>query len=269
MFFELAKIGGAVVEPGNLLTVLLCAGAVFSWTRRRRLGRWLVTLAALGALVFATVPFGAGMIRALENRFPAVRELPAEVDGIVALGGVVNPWVTEARGQLSLGGGIERLTELAALGRRYPSAKLIFSGGSGDPLRQELKEAEMVKPYLESIGLDPTRVILEAEARNTYENAQFTYRLARPKADETWVLITSAVHMPRAVGSFRKAGWTILPYPVDYNLMPEKDFALRFSLRGVLSSADGGIHEWLGLLMYRLTGRTDTLFPAPQGDMIE
>ena len=269
MFFDLAKIGGAVAEPGNLLTVLLCAGAVFSWTRRRRLGRLLVTLAALGALVLATVPFGEGMIRALENRFPAVGELPADVAGIVALGGVVNPQVTEARGQLSLGGGVERLTELAALGQRYPGAKLIYSGGSGDPFRQDLKEAEMVKPYLESIGLDPTRVILEAEARNTHENAQFTYRLARPKPGETWVLITSAVHMPRAVGSFRAAGWTIIPYPVDYNLLPGNNFTLRFNLRGGLSSAGSGIHEWLGLLMYRFTGRTDALYPAPRGAMIE
>ncbi|MDP6804749.1 MAG: YdcF family protein [Rhodospirillales bacterium] len=264
MFFELAKIGGAVAEPGNLLTVVLVVGAVLLWTRGRRLGRLLVTLAALGALVFATVPMGEGMIRALENRFPAVRELPAEVDGIVALGGVVNPWVTEARGQLSLGGGIERLTELAALGRRYPGAKLIFSGGSGDPFRQDLKEAEMVKPYLESIGLDPARVILEAEARNTHENAQFTYRLAGPKPGETWVLITSAVHMPRAAGSFRMAGWTIIPYPVDYNLLPENNFTLRFNLQGGLSSAAWGIHEWLGLLAYRLTGRTDALFPGPR-----
>ncbi len=265
MFFYLSKIFWFIVNPANVLLFLLCLGAWLSWTRWRRTGRWLLGLAALFALFLASVPLGANLLLGLENRFPTVRQLPDKVDGIISLGGVVNQFITRARGQVALGGSVERLTEFATLARRYPEAKLVFTGGSGRIFNQDIKEAEVLEPFLETLGLDPKRVILENQSRNTYENALNTYKLVRPGPDETWILVTSASHMPRSVGSFRKAGWRVIPYPVDYNFKGDEQFELSFNLGTGMGMLNGGLHEWAGLFFYWLAGRSDDLFPAPDG----
>jgi uncharacterized SAM-binding protein YcdF (DUF218 family) len=265
MFFTLSKVLWVVFHPGNLLLLALCVGVVLLWTRRRRGGRWLLSATAAVALAVATVPLGTALSVALENRFPVVRELPPKVDGIVALGGVVDQFVTEARGQVALGGGVERLTELAALGRRYPAARLVYAAGSGSLVRQDVKEADVIDPFLETLGLDPNRVVRENRSRNTYENAVMVRDLVGPRPDETWVLITSAFHMPRAVGCFRRAGWRVIPYPVDFAYAGDEAWGLAFSLSGGLGGLAGALHEWIGLAVYRLSDRTDAFFPAPDG----
>jgi len=264
MLFTLSKVFWFFADPGNLLLVALCLGAVLLWSRWRRAGRWLVSAAAAAGLAAATIPMGNWLMLSLENRFPVVHDLPSRVDGIISLGGVVNPWVTKARGQLAIGGSVERLTEFAALARRYPQAKLIFTGGSGSLFDQKVKEADVLAPFLDVLGLDAGRVILENKSRNTYENALFTHALANPQPDETWILITTAWHMPRAYGSFRKAGWQVIPYPVDFNFKGDEQFDLLFNLRSGLSRLAGGLHEWLGLFSYWVMGRTVSVFPAAE-----
>jgi uncharacterized SAM-binding protein YcdF (DUF218 family) len=265
MFFTLSKVLWVVFHPGNVILVALCVGAVLLWTRWRRAGRWILTVTAVMSLFLAMAPLGTALWLALENRFPVARNMPAKVDGIIALGGVVDQFVTDARGQIALGGGIERLTEMAALSRRYPQARLIYSSGSGDLLRQDIKEADVIDPFLETLGLDPARVIRENQSRNTYENAVMAKDLVRPGADETWILITSAFHMPRAVGCFRRVGWRIVPYPVDFALRGDETLSLRFSLTGGIGGLSGALHEWIGLAAYWLSDRTDAFFPAPDG----
>jgi uncharacterized SAM-binding protein YcdF (DUF218 family) len=263
MLFSLSKVFWFFAEPGNLLIIALCLGAVLLWSRWRRAGRWLISAAALAGFAVATIPVGGWLTLTLENRFPVVRDLPPRVDGIISLGGVVNPWVTKARGQLALGGSVERLTEFAALARRYPGAKLIFAGGSGSLFDQTVKEADVLAPFLDVLGLDADRVMLENKSRNTYESALFTHALANPGPDEVWILVTTAWHMPRAFGCFRKAGWRVIPYPVDFNYKGDEQFGLSFNLRSGLSRLAGGLHEWLGLFFYWLMDRTVTVFPAP------
>ncbi len=265
MFFVLSKVFWFLFAPANLLLLLLCLAAVLSWTRWRRVGRWVISFAALLGLAFATLPAGQQMMLVLENRFPVVTELPPRVDGIIAIGGVVNQFVTRSRGQVALGGSVERLTEFAFLARRFPEAKLVFTGGSGDLFRQDLKEADVLKPFLDFLGLDTDRVILESQSRNTHENAVLTRKLVNPGADETWIVITSAFHMPRTVGSFRKAGWTVIPYPVDFKFAGDERFALSFNLGAGMASLNGGLHEWLGLVFYWLSGKSDAIFPGPEG----
>lgn len=264
MFFSLSKIFWFIANPANVLLLLLCAGAALSWTRWQRHSRRLITLAAVLGLCVAILPLGGKMLLTLENRFPTLQVLPERVDGIITLGGVINPFVTKARGQVALGGFVERLTEFAALGKRYPDAKMIFTGGSGNLFRQDVKEANVLAPLLATLGLGERRVILEDRSRNTFENAEFTFELAAPKAGETWLLITSAFHMPRAVGCFRKAGWKILPYPVDFQFEGNEDMGFSFHLGIGLARLGRGIHEWLGLIFYRLSGKTPSFFPGPE-----
>ncbi len=265
MFFTLSKVFWFFVNPGNLLLIALCLGVALSLTRWRRVGRWLLGFAAVFALLVAVLPFGQWLVLPLENRFPIVRQLPERVDGIIALGGVVNQFVTRARGQVAIGGGAERLTELSVLARRYPKAKLVFSGGSGRLFGQDVKEADVFGPLFDILALDKARIVLDNQSRNTFENALATHRLINPGPGETWILITSAFHMPRSAGTFRKAGWQIIPYPVDFSLQGNEGFELSFNLISGLSGLSRGLHEWLGLISYWLTEKTDSIFPAPEG----
>jgi len=262
MFFTLSKVLWFLAIPGNVLLIGLSVGMVLLWSRWRRIGKILITFCAVAALIVAVVPIGQWAIVLLEDRFPPVTELPADVDGIVVAGGIVSPRVSVARGQVSLGSAVERLTAMADLADRYPNAKLIFSAGSGDILHPELKEANFVAPVLARMGLDTNRLVLEDQARNTFENAVNCFRLADPKPDETWLLVTSAFHMPRAVGTFRRAGWTVVPYPVDYNTTGD-ELLLNFDLSRGLGHGGRALHEWLGLFFYWLTDKSDAIFPAP------
>ncbi|MBT3305333.1 MAG: YdcF family protein [Alphaproteobacteria bacterium] len=264
MFFALSKIFWFLVNPGNLLLLLFCLGTGLLWTRWRQLGRWLVSAATTTGLILAIFPFGSWLFGTLEDRFPPLVELPPRVDGIVVAGGVVDPGMTADRGQISIGGAVERLFETATLANRYPQAKLVFSGGSGSLLEQDKKEAAVVAPVLRQLGIDPGRVIFESQSRNTAENATYSYRAAQPKEGETWILITSAFHMPRTVGTFRKAGWQVTPYPVDYYTRRNAATPLLFNFSLGMGSLGSAIHEYLGLLFYWTNGKTDELFPGPR-----
>lgn len=263
MFFALSKILWWLAAPANLLFLLLAAGVLLLWTRWRGLGRNLAGVAMLLIAAVTVLPVGSWMMQQLEDRFPAVSALPAQVDGIVVLGGAVNPWMTAERGQVALGDHGDRLTEFAGLARRYPDARLVFTGGTGYLTRQDLKEADLLSPLWQQIGVDERRILYENQSRNTHENAVLTLPIARPQPGETWVLITSAFHMPRAVGCFRRAGWKVLPYPVDYKTGRSFAFDLSLNPAGRLMSLNAAAHEWLGLIFYRLTGKTDSLFPGP------
>ncbi len=262
MFFTLSKVLWFLAEPGNLVLIFLTVGALLLWTPWRRMGRRLVGLSTLAFVVIAVFPFGTVAFQELENRIPAPKELPENVYGIVVLGGMMDQFVSKARGQTSMGGAVERLTEFADLARRYPDAKLVFSGGSGNFADQTVKEADYVEPFLRSLGMDTGKIVFESESRNTYENAIYSKQAAHVAADETWILVTSAFHMPRALGVFRQNGWTVIPYPVDYGTTGTRTLEPTFNLLSGLGSGSAAIHEWLGLTFYYLTGRTNALYPA-------
>jgi uncharacterized SAM-binding protein YcdF (DUF218 family) len=264
MFFELSKILWAIFNPGNLLIILLLFGAVLLWTRWLILGKWIVGLISLFFLMIALLPFGKWMFEVLENRFPPIVQLPEKVDGIIVAGGIVDPLSSKEHGQISINGAFERVYEFAVLSKRYPNAKLIFTGGSGSLFFQDLKEADVLAPLLRQLGVDTSRVIFENQSKNTFENALLSYRIVKPKTSESWLLITSAFHMPRSVGVFRKVGWNVIPYSVDYQIHNTKTLQLFFNYSGGLSSLSRSIHEFCGLLFYWLSGKTDELFPEPK-----
>jgi uncharacterized SAM-binding protein YcdF (DUF218 family) len=242
----------------------LCTGTIFIYMRREKLGRRLLGITAVMAVLVATLPIGHNLIVILENRFPAVQALPAKVDGIIVLGGVVNEVITKTRGQISIGGAVERLISFAALSKKYPTAKLLFTGGSGKILSKNIKEGDVVGSLLEELGVDVERLIIENNSRNTFENAVLSKQLVQPLPEETWILITSAFHMPRSVGVFRKVGWDIVPFPVDYYLEDNLGIDLSFNLIGGISFLSRAFHEWLGLLVYWLTDRSVAFFPSPK-----
>lgn len=264
MFFEASKVLWVLARPGNLLLIALIAGIVMLHTRWQRFGRFAVSLVGVLALLIATLPLSEWIIGPLEERFPLPLVLPSQIDGIIVLGGFINTRVSEMRQQTQLKDTAERLTMAVSLARQFPEAKVVFTGGSGSLTRKDLKEAQFAKPLFAQLGISPDRVIYEDRSRNTYENASLSRMLVNPKPEEVWLLVTSAFHMPRSVGCFRRIGWSVIPYPVDFRSKGEgADWSFTFNLTGGLRALAYGLHEWLGLFFYRVTGRTTTLFPSP------
>jgi uncharacterized SAM-binding protein YcdF (DUF218 family) len=253
---------GTLTAPSTILCLMFATGCVWLVVSRRRHGLSLIVAGTVALVAIGILPISSLMVIPLEDRFPAP-VLPAHVDGIVVLGGSISPKLSVARGRPAVRDASERLFSAATLARIYPAARLILCGGIVSPYPNAVPESTVMRELLTSIGVPAERLEIETKSRNTYENALYAMELAQPKPGETWVLVTSGNHMPRAVGSFRKAGWTILPYPVDYlsdgTLSIESGFELSKELRRI----DIAAHEWIGLLGYSLLGWTDEIYPRP------
>jgi len=263
MFFIASKFVEAAALPSNLIAMLAALGLLARLLRRRRTGAWLLTLSAILLFACGWAPLGPAATMVLEDRF-AFPALPARVEGIVMLGGAVDTNITADRDSVALTDGAERLFALAALARRYPQARLILSGGGRELLLgKTLSESEDARRVLVDIGVAPARIEMEERSQTTAENATESFAIARPKPGETWLLVTSAHHMPRAVASFRAAGFAVLPYPVDFRTRPADLRRPVNSIADGLELTDLAAHEWIGLAVYWLTGKSSALLPSP------
>lgn len=265
MFFTLSKVIFFAITPSNLLILLGCAGLALTLAARtRRLGRWLAGFGVGGLLIAGLSPLCYIILAPLEDRFPAFAEDGRPVTGIIVLGGGVEAGLSSARRQVIVNDAGERPIYFADLARRYPQARLVFSGGSGSLREGSISEADMVSRYGDILGLPRSRLILENFSRNTRENAAFSAQLVQPKPGERWLLVTSAWHMPRAVGCFRKAGFDVTAFPVDYRSRGPVD-ALRFNTFASdgLLQLDLAAKEWVGLVAYKLAGYSRSWFPGP------
>lgn len=260
--FETGKILWFLVHPSRVAFYVLCLGGVLLFTRRWRAGRALLALLLTASIALSLFPVGEWVRDGLESRFPRPLDLPAHVDGVVMLGGDIDAERTLETGLpvMSRNG---RLLAFADLARRYPEARLAFSGGSGNLLDRSRTEADAMPIVLRAVGLDPARVIFEGKSRSTHENAVFTRALVEPKPGETWLLITDAWHMPRAVGSFRQAGFPVTAYPVGFNVAGGVDRFYSFRFDSGFGALSNPLKECLGLIAYRLAGYTDALLPGP------
>ena len=262
----LAEMLWAAANPSVLVPALLIVSVLLLWTPLHRLGRVLAT--ATLAIVLAVDALNLdGLLGAeLEDRFSAPDPLPPKVDGIIVLGGSVDVTRSKARQTVLLNQNGDRLVQFAALSRRYPEAKLVFTGGGPDA--RHMEESEVSLRALSDLGVDLSRVMLESRSTSTYENAVLSYELVRPGADEVWLLVTSAWHMPRAVGSFRVAGWNVIAFPAGY-VTAGGGIGVEWPLRPFTSLANLTSigREWLSLLVYYRLGRTDAWVPSDDGEV--
>jgi len=263
MFFILSKTVAFLLPPSNILVICGLAGVVLLMTRWRRVGAWLAGASLVVMALVSFLPVGTVLLSALESRFPRWDPAKGAPDGIVVLGGAINPAHSLAYGTPMVNGDAGRLLAMAKLARDYPSARIVYSGGDASLLGNGIAEADFVYPLLDSVGVPRARVMLETQSRNTVENALFTKEMVKPKPGERWLLVTSAFHMPRAVGCFRKAGFAVEAYPSNWQTLPTWTFGFGRSLASGLGTLDWVAHEWMGLFVYRLTGKTDALLPAP------
>ncbi len=256
MLFAVSKLVGALVRLESWLVLLALAAAWAALCGRRRLAAGLAVLLAALIAAFAALPLGDLLLRPLEGRF-AARPALAHVDGIVVLGGPEDDRAGAAHGDWAFNGSAERLMAAVLLARRWPDARLIYTGVPGPGAGGR----DMVAAFFAEAGLGE-RLERERAARNTAENVAFAKAMARPEPGQVWVVVTSAWHMPRAVGIFCRQGWPVVPWPVDWRSGRFAD-GIGWKLARHLTDWNDGIKEWVGLVSYRLLGRTDRLLPGP------
>jgi uncharacterized SAM-binding protein YcdF (DUF218 family) len=269
VFFVLSKIFGFLAMPSNLLVLLGVVGLALTRTRLARIGRRLAAATLILLALVGILPFGNVLIEPLEDRFPPWDASRGAPTGIVVLGGALDPDFVAARGAPDLNEAAERLTVIPQLAKRYPLARIVYSGGNARPFLDAAvrggSEAEYAGALIESFGVPNGRLTVEGRSRNTVENAIYSKALAAPQLGERWLLVTSAYHMPRAMGAFRKAGFEVEAYPVDYRTRGVEDLLSFDDAASGLRRTDTAAHEWVGLLVYWVTGKSSALFPGPAG----
>jgi uncharacterized SAM-binding protein YcdF (DUF218 family) len=257
LFFIASKTLGMAARVETWALLLMMLALLGLWRGRRRLAGWSLGVLFVGTLALTLFPLGDLLLRPLEAQHPAAPTL-TRVDGIIVLGGAETTGAYRRWGGPQLNEAGERLIEGAMLAHRYPAARLIFTGGSATVGRSEdtTDPSVMARDTWVALGIPPGRITLEQTSRNTAENATLTLALVQPKPGETWVLVTSAFHMPRAHETFVRNGWDgIIAWPVDFR---SGDLA---GLRGIwrldrnLLGVNLGLKEYLGTMVYRITGK--------------
>ena len=228
---------------------------------RRAFGRAALATAVILFMLFGLSPLGLWLIRPLETRFPAAILDQAPIRDIVVLAGAEQLRISADAGRLEVSDAAERVIEGAALARQFPNAKLWIVGGIRAPGRPNTDSAWTAATW-QRLGIDPKRIVAVEDTLNTCQNAEGAVSQGLAGAP---LLVTSAFHMPRAIGCFRHVGIEPLPYPVDYRGWCARSLADAFSsdVLGNLSRLDVALHEWVGLVWYRVSGRTAELYPAP------
>jgi uncharacterized SAM-binding protein YcdF (DUF218 family) len=243
MIYYISKVFWLIAAPTSALVLMSAIAAFWAVLRGSNCAAWLAAAVACGLVIGTFTPIGVALTAPLEYRFAfSPSDSQAPPDGIILLGGTGS-------------GGID---VMSALSQDYPNARLIFSGFSvTDPTDKNL-----FKRFVH-LGGDPARVSMEPQPRTTSEDALYTAASLKPKPSERWLLVTSALHMPRAVGCFRVAGFQVQPYPIEFRTVQSHPFATFAPGSEALSHLDTAAKEWIGLLAYRLMGNTDALFPGP------
>jgi uncharacterized SAM-binding protein YcdF (DUF218 family) len=257
LFFVASKTLGALLRAETWIVIALAVTVLALLLERRRLALTVSAVTLVALLLLTILPLGDLLLEPIERRYPANPPLE-RVDGIIVLGGAEDIDASVYWGQTQLNEAGERFTAAMALARRFPEARVLFTGGSG-ALRGlggvPISEAAAAETFFREQGLDPARLILEGRSRNTAENARLSLQLVRPQPEDDFVLVTSASHMPRAIRSFTAAGWpTLTPYPVDFRT---SSFAsgVGWDLPRNLRVLNTAIREYAGQVVYELTGR--------------
>jgi len=262
-FFFLSKIIWSVLSPSSIMIWLLILASLLLWLNYVSAARRLLTLMSLIGFLMLAYPVSDYLMYPLENRFKAPETLPEKVDGIIVLGGAEQLKLSVSWNSAEVGEAAERILAAAELSRLYPDIPVIYTGGSNLLQMQNIdKEGSVSQTLLRQAGIAKERLIIETQARNTSENFQLIAPLL-PDSQGSYVLVTSAYHMPRAIGVARKHGVNVFPYPVDHRSSHSDERYWDFDLFEHLQVLEPAWHEWLGLTAYYVTGKTSAWLPKP------
>ncbi|MFW5447570.1 MAG: YdcF family protein [Methylophagaceae bacterium] len=263
LFFIASKLVWGVLSPTNLIVLLMSLATIQLFRNKISAAKKILLPTAVVSLILLSYPISDYLMHPLETRFSKPDVLPDTIDGIIVLGGGENLKISIAWNTAEIGGGGDRFIAAAMLAKHYPKAPVIFSGGSG-LLRFDttITGGDVARALLIAVGIDENRLIIESQSRNTHENFVLL-KDKLPKSDGTYLLVTSAFHMPRSVGIARQQNINVIAYPVDYY---SNKVALRqwdFSLIEHLNVLEIAWREWIGLTVYYWTGKTAEWLPSP------
>ncbi len=264
MFPYFTRILWMLVSPASMIVLLMLAALLLLWLGRRKLAATALVVATLLIGLFCFTTFAYLLAKPLEAQFVRPAE-PARIDGIVVLGGGMDTEVNTARSSWELNRSGDRFVEALRLALRHPEARILIAGAGSALAVAEDSEAEAGARFFLDFGIARERLVLEDQSRNTEENAVNAKAVAQPKAGETWLLVTSAFHMPRSVGLFRRARFDVVPWPADYLAAGNEGVGLKLAQAAEnLAITNIVLREWLGLAGYYLTGRIDEILPGPR-----
>lgn len=255
MFFSISKIGWLIVQPLGLVAMSFAAALLLSFFHFRRLTCLAAAFGLAVTLIGGQTNTGRMLLQPLENEYPRPSPVPQSIAGIIVLGGGFDGHVTQARGGFELGESGDRFVETLRLARIYPAVPIIVSGGEASLIGTTEGDASIARRFFTAYGVDANRLMLEDRSMNTYQNAAFTNEMMPPRTGK-WLLVTSAFHMPRAVGAFRKVGRDVVPWPVDYRTRGNESWSIgRDDPIQAFAELNLAMREWIGLNVYRWTGR--------------
>jgi uncharacterized SAM-binding protein YcdF (DUF218 family) len=260
--FLLSKLFWVFAQPLSVSFLFSLLGAVLGLLGWHRLGATSALLAALVLFVTLFTTAGTVALQVLEERIAKPASDPADISCMIILGGAFDNEINTARGGIELNQAADRFVEALRLARNHPSARILISGGDGSISSDYEGEAETAERFFTAFGIPADRLVKENASRTTYENSRNTAALLSSQGLGNCLLITSAFHMPRSVGLFKKAGISVKPWPVDYRTSGIVKLSVDFTqpaLNAQLTTT--AVREWMSLTAYYLAGRIDSWFP--------
>lgn len=257
------KILRLLSDPIIILLIILLLSLLFLLLNKKKRAFILGGISFLGFISIIIFDPGQLILKYLDDRFPKTQITASEqIDGFIILGGIVDTLNSQERGEILFTERAERITEIPILMKKHPEAKIIFTGAGKNG-----SEGQFAIDYLNAIGYDGNKILIEGKSTTTYENAAYTFAKYEPKPNENWYLVTSAWHMPRSIGVFKKAGWeNIKAYPVDYQTGLHYHRVHRFSVGSRFYNISLAIREINGLTVYYLQGKTDEWIPKGENN---
>ena len=246
---------GLLINLDLLLQGAMLLGLILWMTRWRKVGQRLIVIGLVPFLIISLTPFSRWMLGDLETHISSQKDIPSNAKGLILLGGPISLAETAERGAAVYNKTVGRVSDFIMLAHRYPKLPIIVTGTS--------LEAKHIAHLLTQSGIDSKRLILENASRNTRDNAYKSYDLVHPGSSDLWVLVTSAHHMPRAVGLFEGAGWNVFPYPVDYQTSTHKSWASwLYGLDRLNTLAFSTLMlQWAGMINQYLEGDSKYILP--------
>ena len=260
MSFYISKIFWLIFNPFNIFIFISLFSVFLYFINKRRFSLFIFLINFIFVSLISFFPVGSFLIYNIEKEYHENTKIPEKLDGILILGGATNPLLFKEYNQISLNGAAERLVESAMMIKKFQKIKVIFSSGSGIVNRPDLSHSKVAKSFYKKMGVEINKIIFEDNSRNTYENIIFSKKIAKPKTNENWLLITSAYHMKRALLIADKNNWKLTPYAVDFKNLKNFRFTPNLKLLTNLNLFQLGFHEWSGLISYYIMGRTNKIF---------
>lgn len=247
--------GWWIINIDLLFILFLILGGILLIFKRKKWGKRFITFSCLGFLLFAIIPIGLWTFENLENRFPKMTSIPPTAKGMILLGGSFDQMTTIARGETAYNLAAGNFIRFIEIAKENPHLQLVYTGNAF--------ETETAKKEFKALGIGPSTVQFAEKAKDTKENAMRTKELLNPSPQDQWILVASAYHIPRAIGLFRKAGFNVIPYPVDYHTPGKYEMWFFMGLKLNLDAWQVSSREWLGMLINYLMGRSDKIYAEP------